>query len=421
MKHFYNITKKEVRELITRQLIFSMLFMIVFFGFMGKIIKGTKEEAKKEINISILDLDRTAYLQEVLNTISQQGIKINRIKGGDVENAVKEAQKEEATVLLVIPQGFGEKIREMEKAELHIYSIMKGLSVTEMASSKRIKSIVNALNKSIATTLIQKAIPDKNPDNILSPIYTKDFVVIKEKTIPGNPYIIYSLWTSQSVMIPLILTMVIMYTGMMVMTSMGSEKESKTLETLLSLPVGRGHIIAGKMAGSAIVGFMMTIVYMAGFRYYMSSIMESPEVSIHLEDFGLSMTPLGYLLLGISLFLAIIVALSICIVLGVFVQDAKSAQTMIFPIMLMAFFPFFLSMFKDIETLPLILRIIVYAIPFSHSMIASKSLVFHDYSTVLWGIGYMIIFTAITMWIAVRMFKTDKVLTAKFSIKWKRH
>ncbi len=420
MKHFYNLLKKEVKELLTREVIASMVFMIVFFVFMGKIIKGTKEEAK-EINISILDLDSTQYLQNVLNMVSRQGIEINPIEAEDVEDAIKEAKEKNATVLLVIPSGFGAKMQEMEKAEIELYSIMKGLSIKETISSEIIKSVIRALNNSIATSFIQKAIPGKDPADILSPIHTKNFVILKERTIPGTPGVLSILITSQSIMIPLILVMVIMYTGMMIMTSMGLEKESKTLETLLSLPVRRSHIIAGKMAGSAVVGFMMTVVYMGGVRYYMSPMMESPEISIQLEEFGLSMTPLGYVLLGISIFLAILAALSVCIILGVFAQDTKSAQTMTYPIMLVAFIPFFLSMFKDIETLPLALKIIVYAIPFSHPMIASKSLIFHDYPTVLWGIGYMIIFTVITMWIAVRIFKTDKVLTAKFPIKWKRH
>ncbi|MCK4351908.1 ABC transporter permease [candidate division WOR-3 bacterium] len=419
MRHFYNLVKKEVKELLTREVIVSMVFMLVFFVFMGRIIKGAEEEAK-EINISILDLDRTPYLQNILNIVSKQGIEINSIEAEDIENAIKEAKEKNATVLLVIPPGFGVKIQEMEKAELEMYSIMKGLSIKETISSEIIKSIIGALNKSIATSFIQKAVPDKDPEDILSPIHTKDFVVIKERTIPGTPGVLFALITSQSIMIPLILVMVIMYTGMMVMTSMGSEKESKTLETLLSLPIGRGHIIAGKMAGSAIIGFMMTIVYMGGVRYYMSPMMGAPEISIHLKDLGLSMTSLGYLLLGTSLFLAILAALSGCIILGVFAQDTKSAQTMSYPIMLLAFIPFFLSMFKDIETLPLSLKIIVYAIPFSHPMIASKSLIFHDYSTVLWGIGYMAIFIAITMWIGVRIFNTDKVLTARFAIRRKK-
>lgn len=421
MKHFYNILRKEIKELVTRQLIFSLVFMVIIFGFMGKMMRGAEKEAK-EIKISILDLDNTPYLQNVLNIVNKQGIEIYPIKEKRTDLAILEAKAKSSSVLLVIPEGFGNKIQKMEKSEIELYSIMKGLSIQEAISSEAINSIITALNNSIAVGFIQKVLPDKEPSDILNPIHTKDFVVIRGRTIAGNPAVLSALIASQSLMLPLIIVMVIMYTGTLVMTSMGTEKESKTLETLLTLPVRRGNIIAGKMMGSAVVGFAMTLVYMVGFKYYMNPMTSASKMAaVQLKDFGLSITPEGYILLGISLFLAIVAGLSICIILGVFTQDTRSAQAMSLPIMLVTFIPFFLSMFKDIDTLPLGLKIIVYAIPFTHPMLASKSLIFHDYSKVLWGIGYIAIFIAITMWIAVKLFNTDKVLTAKFAIKWKKY
>ncbi|MDD2889813.1 MAG: ABC transporter permease [bacterium] len=419
MKHFYNIVKKEVAELVTKQLIISLVFMVLFFVSMGKITKSV-EEGSKEIRISILNLDVNPYLQNILSIANKQGIQIDFVESKDVKSAIKEAREQKSNILLVLPDGFSTKVGKMEKVEIEIYSIMNGLSMQEAISSKVIESIIETLNNSITTSFIQKEMPDKKPEDILNPIHTKNFVILKEKTIPGDAGVLSALVMSQSMMIPLVIMMVIMYTGMLVMTSMGTEKENKTLETLLTLPVKREYIIAGKMVGSAVVGFLMTVIYMVGFKYYMSPFTSSPEMSTSLKDLGLFITPFGYVLLGISLFLAIIAALSMCIILGVFAQDTKSAMTMTYPIMLVVFIPFFLSMFKDIETLPLSLRILVYAIPFTHPMIASKSLIFHDYRMVLFGIAYMIVFVVIAMWIAVRLFNTDKVLTAKFSVKWKK-
>ncbi len=83
-----------------------------------------------------------------------------------------------------------------------------------------------------------------------------------------------------------------------------------------------------------------------------------------------------------------------------------------------------LTMFKDIETLPMGLKTLIYAIPFSHPMMASKFLIFHNYLPVIYGMMYMTIFTGLTMWIGAKLFSTDKVLTAKFSLKkvslWKK-
>jgi ABC-type Na+ efflux pump permease subunit len=47
MNNFYNLVKKEMKELITRQMIISLVFMVVMFGMMGKFIGGVTEEEKK--------------------------------------------------------------------------------------------------------------------------------------------------------------------------------------------------------------------------------------------------------------------------------------------------------------------------------------------------------------------------------------
>lgn len=157
---------------------------------------------------------------------------------------------------------------------------------------------------------------------------------------------IQALATTHSAMIPLILMMLIMYAGMMVITSMGLEKENKTLETLLTLPVKRISIVAGKMAGAAFVALIMATVFMGGFGYYMSSLVpDIPGGGNALENLGLTMTPFAYVFLGISLFLAILIALAICMILGMFTQDTKSAQTLNMPIVFLVMIPYFILMF----------------------------------------------------------------------------
>lgn len=419
MKNFANIFKKEVKELITKQMILGLVFMVAMFGMMGKFIGGIKEETEEPINLAVLDLDKSEYSESILNRLlKQKNVKIEIIEEIDIKKAVDETKEKGATVLLVIPKDFEKNIKEMKGTELEIYSIIKGFGMREATSSGSLLAIINSINKEISANFIQKAFPDKNPEDITNPLNIKEFVVVKDKMTSGSPVMIRALATSNSAMIPLILMILIMYAGIMVMTSMGLEKENKTLETLLTLPVKRISIIAGKMAGSAAVAFLMAAIFMGGFRYYMASLTpDIPDGGVALENLGLVMTPLAYILLGISLFLAILAALAICMVLGMFAQDTKSAQTMSMPIVLLVMIPYFLLMFQDIEMLSLLPKILLYTIPFSHPIIASKALLFHNYSIVIGGIIYMIIFVIATMYLAVRLFNTDIVLTARFSIK----
>jgi len=419
MKNFYNILKKEIKELLTKQMILGLVFMIIMFGIMGNFMKGLREKDDELINLAVLDLDKSQYSEGILDKLSKQKtIEMAEITEIDIEKAIKQAKEKEAKVLLVVPENFEEDIKIKKRVDLKIYSIIKGLSIKGMISDATVNAIIGSINREISINFIQEAFPDKNPEDIINPLNIKEFVVIKDKMTSGDSTMIESLAVSQSIMIPIILMMLIIYAGGTIVTSMVSEKENKTLETLLTLPVKRISIVIGKMTGATIVALLMAGVFLGGFRYYMSSaIPDIPGSETILEDLGLTMTPLSYILLGISLFLAILIALSMSMILGIFAQSTKNAHIMNMPIVLLAMIPYFLLMFQDAEMLSLPMKIFLYAIPFAHPIIASKALIFHNYPIVLGGIAYMIIFAAVTMYVAVWLFNTDRVLTAKFSLK----
>jgi ABC-2 type transport system permease protein len=68
-------------------------------------------------------------------------------------------------------------------------------------------------------------------------------------------------------------------------------------------------------------------------------------------------------------------------------------------------------MFKDFDTLPAVLRIILFAIPFSHPMMAIRALMFDDYLLVLSGIAYVTVFAATMVAVVAWIFRTDRLLT----------
>ena len=419
MKNFFNIFKKELRELLTKQLLIGLVFMVLMFGIMGSFVNGIQEEEDKPINLAVLDLNRSSYSENILKTLAkQENITIEKITKINIQEAIAQAKEKEVKILLVIPENFEKGIQEMEGTSLKIYSIIDGFSLKETISGGMINRTINVLNNEISVGFIQKAFPGKDPGNITNPLQMEEFLVIKDKVSPGSPSMVEGLIVSQLLIIPIILMMMILYAGGTIMTSMALEKENKTLETLLTLPVKRISIIIGKMAGAATVAFLMAAVFLMGFKYYMSSaIPKIPGGSDMLETLGLNMSLSSYILLGISLFLAILIALTLCLILGMFAQDTKSAQIMNMPIILMVMIPFFILMFKDIESLSLPMKIFLYAIPFSHPIIASKALIFDNYFIVFGGMIYMIIFAVVLMSIAIKLFNTDKILTAKFSIK----
>jgi len=352
MNNFFNIFKKELKELLTKQMLLSLVFMVMFFALMGSLINNAKEQTQDELleptRLAVLNLDNSAYSKEVLNKLTENKIEIVEVKEENIEKAIKESQQKESTLLLVIPKGFEENIKNFQGTEIEIYSIVKDLGLKESASFASISSIISYLNQEINKDFIKSAFGEEKPENIINPIKTKEFVVIKDKIAPGNPATLQSLSMANSTIIPILLMISIMYAGTMIITSMGLEKENKTLETLLTLPVKRISIILGKMAGAIVVALLMAVVYIGGFNYYMSSFTPTPPIEGGeniMQALGLEMSSFDYLLLGISLFLTILVALSICMILGMFAQNIKSAQSMQFPIILLIMIPYLLLTF----------------------------------------------------------------------------
>ncbi|MFW6117397.1 MAG: ABC transporter permease, partial [Thermoproteota archaeon] len=121
---------------------------------------------------------------------------------------------------------------------------------------------------------------------------------------------------------------------------------------------------------------------------------------------------------GLSLFVTLLSALALAVVLSAFAEDVRGAQSLIGVIYPFVFAPSILLMFLDVNSLPLALRAVIYTIPFSHPVIASKAVTMGDWSTALWGIIYVTAFTLAIMYIASRLFATEEILTVKLKFEW---
>jgi ABC-2 type transport system permease protein len=84
------------------------------------------------------------------------------------------------------------------------------------------------------------------------------------------------------------------------------------------------------------------------------------------------------------------------------------------PITLATMLPFFITMFADVNTMPMFLRVIMYLIPFTHAYIAIPNLVAGEMMIFWLGMVYQILFFGGTMYAAVRMFMSDRLFTASF-------
>ncbi len=156
---------------------------------------------------------------------------------------------------------------------------------------------------------------------------------------------------------------------------------------------------------------------MIGFSYYMSSAFSfAPEMtSMTTGDVGLGLQPLGALLLGVNIFATLVSGLALAISLAVFTDNVRSAQSLTGFLVIPVIIPAIILMFSDISMLPPTVRLILLAIPYTHSIIASKAAFLGNYAVVLRSIAYIAAFTIIVLYLAARIFSTERIITARFT------
>jgi len=96
-----------------------------------------------------------------------------------------------------------------------------------------------------------------------------------------------------------------------------------------------------------------------------------------------------------------------------FAENYKSSQMLSFPIVGLATFSMLLTMFKDFDTLPIVLRIVAFLIPFTHPMIALRLLMFGKVQLVIWGIVYVSVFTGVIISVITKVFNSDRLITGR--------
>ncbi len=420
MKRFTNLLKKEIKELVTKQLIISLAFTVILFNFIGQVSKKEVQKAIGVQTISALDEDGSAGSQALLKGLESARFKILDQSGKTKDQAIETAKAGESKLLLVIPKGFGDSLTELKPSEIETYSFMRSFSLIGARGQVVVQGVISALNEALSNNFLKEKLPGVDPASLKKPIKSKDFVIVQDRMAEGSANMVAGLISQQSLLIPVVLMMIVIYSSQMVISAVAMEKQNKTLETLLTVPIKRTSIITAKMLAAGLVGLISAGVYMFGFKGFFGGIGDEAGMAgvqaggaAMMRQLGLYFNTSGYVILGLSIFLAILVALALAMILGVLAEDFRSAQNMIMPLMFMVMIPYFISLFADINTVSLPIKIFILAIPFSHPFLVSQNLYLGNYGMIAAGLAYMLIVFIILVIFAARIFSTDKILTMK--------
>ena len=402
------IISKEVKELIRDPrillgMIIVPLIMFPIMGFAMQSIFTQVQESVKQVTVGVADLDNGNWSQALIENLIGLGANVTVINASDESQAVQQMQIYNLTDLIVIPEGFSQNVTEGKKAQLKTYSVYSGSGMVESARSEAVNSLIEMVKRLWA------------PD----PFIVSKNSVVKGKPLPIPPEVLFNLAMSQYVATPIAISIIIVLAMQLAATSVASEKEEKTLETLLSLPINRFTILMGKLFGSIFVALLGAVAYLIGFTYYMGEMFTfvPTEVGVDLAELGLAPSLLGYVLMGISLFVSLLSALALAVVISAFTEDVRSAQAVVGYIYPLIFIPMFLLMYTDVFSLPLPLQILILAIPYSHPILAARAAVTGNYLMAIGGIVYVSVFTVVILYVAAKFFATEKILTARIKFR----
>lgn len=418
LRGFGNVLVKELKELIRDpkillgMIIVPLLMFPVLGAIMGFSVQTAQEKAATATTL-VLNNDVGGNYSDLFISFMNASLRVYVVNNTTPEQALVQdlLSRYNSTYFLEIPRGFTANMTQhlnmnntSVRASVNSYSVFSGGGAFENIGTSLIDSSVDQFNRYLAPDVlaVQKS------------------TVIKGKIEQGvDPSVLSTLMISQAIAMPITIMILLTYSMQIAATSVAMEKEEKTLETLLTLPMDRFAILMGKLAGSVLVAGVGALTYMVGFTFYMNSFsgLMSSGANIDLASLGLVPSLLGYLLLGISLFVTLLSALALAVVLSAFADDVRSAQSLVGYIYPLLIIPALLMMYVDFNSLPTWLRIVLFVIPYSHPILASKAVTMGDYSTAVWGIIYVSLFTIGILYAASRLFATEKILTAKLKFK----
>lgn len=418
---FYSLFRKELKEMLSLQTIITMIVTVVVLVMAGQAMSGAiSDSAEKASDLTICDLDKTEFTEGVLNSLKATAkagdgkITVVDIKSDDYAAELKRLDQDS---VVIIPKGFTEQVKQHKKADVGYVQRMTSLATMSNINTGSDTALA-VIQQAVKSTIYQDklssgAMTEEEMNQLEDPVLLSETTVVGDKADKVSSSIVMSLCSAQSMVVPIIMFFLIMFSAQMILSAISTEKIDKTLETLLSAPVSRLSVLASKMLAAGVVAALQAVVYMFGMSKMglTEGMGDTSAYESAMENLGLTMSVGQYALVGIQMFVSILISLSLSMVLGALAKDAKSAQTMLLPITFSAMIPYILAMVVDIRTLSPVIKYIVYAIPFTHTFMASENVMFGNYSLYAGGLIYQIVLLVVCMTVALKIFMSDKIFT----------
>ena len=429
MRGLRPLVEKEVKNLLRDPRIYiGLIIPIIMFPIIGFVISMTTsqamEAAREKIKVTIIDEDGTEASERFISLLSDSGLNVT-VSAKSLDEAIKSADKLGSKALLVIHRGFEESLKRFGRVNIEIYSVIRSVGFKSMGVQAAVSNVLKRTSEILSSTLISRVAPDVDPEVLRNPLNVTEYSVVKGKIVHAPSGSIFGqLMIGHGVLVPMILFVLSMTVTQIAATATAVENEEKTLETLLTFPVSRYDILLAKLLGSSVVAALGGVIFAAGFVLYFQTCFSGIGLEFGVGGLLTELPPppsLSYAILIVSLILAILFVTSLGVVIGALSSDVRIASSLLSVITIPVLLPSLLIVYGSVDSLPLALRILVYAMPTSYSMIMAKEIILTPMPMqVIYGIPYSAALTLIVLYAASKILTPEKLLTLQYKIKLRR-
>ncbi|MEM4288780.1 MAG: ABC transporter permease subunit [Nitrososphaerota archaeon] len=422
---FRALTVKELRELLMEKsvLIGILIMPLIIFPLLGMTMRAgasATERAQQGFEALVLDMDGGWASQELIQTLSQGGVRLKQLSSGD--DVEKTLAASDIKFLILIPPGFTHNISIPSQASLQIYYRLERPSVFELQTLQSFLSLVSLSSTILGERLAERVGIDAR--FYRSPLTLSQSIVYRGEIFEVGSVAFLPIFYLSTIL-PLGIFIISITAGTVSATSLGMEKEAKTLEILLTLPVNRIKLLAAKLLSSVFLAILGGASFTLGFLFYFQGVMsiasESSEASFQAPSevlatfYNFSITT--FILLGVVIVVSLVLTLAIGILAGILAGDVRGGQQLASLLLALLFLPpFILQQFTSFSMLEPTTQILMMLNPVTHIFLAFESAIASDYFSILVHLTVTTFYIALLLGIAAWIFSGERLISLRIKL-----
>ncbi|MCE4602912.1 MAG: ABC transporter permease subunit [Desulfurococcales archaeon] len=320
------VMMKEVKELLKERTVLlgvilgPIIIFVIFAGMSMAAGQQALEQAEQVRNYAIIYRGQ-AYSDYANMLADSLGVPIYL---GDVDPS---ELLEDRTAVVIIDDEFFDNITRGIPGRADIIVMTMSLNFLSMSLPQQVEASFTQGVYNLVASLIKASLPNVDEWFLQRPVVSN--TTLYYRGMPLSPGEAFGLVFGVGLSVTMATMILVMSSMQVAATSVGIERESKTLEMLLSLPVSRRELILGKILGVAFITGLGIISYAVGIGIYFYSlgsiVNQAPEQGIQASP-TISMTPLSIVAFMVGLTVTLVTSLLIGMVVGSIPQDVRGAQ-----------------------------------------------------------------------------------------------